>query len=92
MFSFNFTYLFTRSRLHRVARFKKRRRRGVDYGEEIPFEKQPPAGFYDVAEDEDYATQPNFRRLRQQDVVGERRDHVERVSVCDCVHFFVCGY
>ena len=78
IFSFNFTYLFT---LYRVARFKKRRRRGVDYGEEIPFEKQPPAGFYDVAKDEDYATQPNFRRLRQQDVVGERRDNVERVSV-----------
>jgi hypothetical protein len=66
---------------HRVARFKKRRRRGVDYGEEIPFEKQPPAGFYDVAEDEDYASQPNFRRLRQQDVVGERRDIAERVRV-----------
>ena len=52
----------------------------MDYNEEIPFEKQPPPGFYDVAEDEDYSTQPNFKRLRQQDVVGERRDDMERVS------------
>ena len=51
----------------------------MDYNDEIPFEKQPPAGFYDVAEDEEYASQPNFRRLRQQDVVGQRRDAVERV-------------
>ena len=54
----------------------------MDYNEEIPFEKQPPAGFYDVAEDEDYSSQPNFKRLRQQDVVGQRRDEVERVR-CD---------
>ena len=66
-----------------MARFKKRRRRGVDYSEEIPFEKQPPAGFYDVTEDEEYASQPNFKRLRQQDVVGERRDAKERVSLTE---------
>lgn len=71
--------------MNRVARFKRRKRRGVDYNDEIPFEKQPPAGFYDVAEDEDYSSQPNFKRLRQQDVVGERRDDIERVSdVCVC--------
>ena len=51
----------------------------MDYNEEIPFEKQPPPGFYDVAEDEDYSSLPNFKRLRQQDVVGERRDDLERV-------------
>ena len=78
--TFSFTYLFSLSLSLRVARFKKRKRRGVDYSEEIPFEKQPPAGFYDVAEDEEYASQPNFKRLRQQDVVGGRRDDVERVS------------
>ena len=65
----------------------------MDYGEEIPFEKQPPAGFYDVAEDEEYASQPNFKRLRQQDVVGQRRDDMERVSsdtVCVCVYVCTC--
>ena len=51
----------------------------IDYNEEIPFEKQPPPGFYDTAEDEVDLRPPNFKRLRKQDVVGERRDYKEKV-------------
>lgn len=53
----------------------------MDYNEEIPFEKQPPPGFYDIAEDERDMAPPNFKRMRQQDVQGVRRDNIERVRV-----------
>ncbi len=61
------------------SRFRRKRKRGVDYNEEIPFEKQPPPGFYDTAEDERDLGPPNFKRLRQQDVQGTRRDAMEQV-------------
>ena len=32
-------------------RYKDRRRRGVDYNAEVPFEKAPQIGFYDVSEE-----------------------------------------
>lgn len=59
---------------------RKRKRRQIDYNEEIPFEKQPPPGFHDISEDTDDLVPQNFKRLRHQDVMGERRDDLERVS------------
>lgn len=29
----------------------RKRSQGIDYGKEIPFQKVPPAGFYDVSEE-----------------------------------------
>ena len=61
----------------------------MDYMDEIPFEKQPPPGFFDVSEDTGDMAPPNFKKLRQTDVMGELRDVVERVSnmyihTCTC--------
>ena len=64
-----------------VARYKRKRRRGVDYNEEIPFEKQPPPGFYDTSEDTSDIAPPNFKRLRQQDVLGKRKEDFEMVCL-----------
>lgn len=56
---------------------KSRRRRGVDYNAEIPFEKKPAPGFFDTSEENYDPLDPNFKRLRQQDLDGERRDTKE---------------
>ncbi|XP_037079900.1 cell division cycle 5-like protein isoform X2 [Pollicipes pollicipes] len=59
-----------------VPRIKKKKR-GIDYNAEIPFEKRPAVGFYDAAEDEYDPLAPNFRRLRQQHLDGEQRSEKE---------------
>ena len=61
--------------------FRRKRKRHIDYNEEIPFEKQPPAGFHDISEDTSDLVPHNFKRLRHQDVMGERRDDTERVCM-----------
>uniref|UniRef100_F6W453 Cell division cycle 5-like protein n=1 Tax=Ciona intestinalis TaxID=7719 RepID=F6W453_CIOIN len=49
-----------------IAIRKKRRKKGrIDYNAEIPFEKKPALGFYDVAEEVFDPLDPNFKRLRQ---------------------------
>lgn len=53
-------------------RHKKRKRRGIDYNAEIPFEKRPPPGFYDVA-DEDRPTELVKFPTTIEDLEGERR-------------------
>lgn len=53
---------------------KARRKRGVDYNAEIPFEKRPAPGFFDTSEENFDPLDPNYKRLRQQDLDGERRD------------------
>uniref|UniRef100_H2ZJV9 Cell division cycle 5-like protein n=1 Tax=Ciona savignyi TaxID=51511 RepID=H2ZJV9_CIOSA len=45
---------------------KRRKKKGrIDYNAEIPFEKKPALGFYDVADESFDPMDPNFRRLRQ---------------------------
>jgi pre-mRNA-splicing factor CDC5/CEF1 len=51
-----------------------RKRRMIDYNAEIPFEKQPPIGFFDTSEDVATDDRHNFKRLRREDVEGVRRD------------------
>ena len=63
----------------RGSRYKRKRKRGVDYNAEIPFEKQVPPGFYDPSEDTEDLVPPDFKRLRKQDVQGTRRDQTEQV-------------
>ena len=58
----------------------------IDYNAEIPFEKQPPIGFFDTSEDVAMDERHNFKRLRREDVEGVRRDVEEAVSgLCACV-------
>ena len=52
----------------------------IDYNAEIPFEKQPPIGFFDTSEDVEEDDRHNFKRLRREDVAGVRRDTEEGVS------------
>ena len=63
-----------------------RRKYKIDYNQEIPCEKQPPPGFHEDTTD---LFSHNFKRMRHQDVIGERRDDIERVRrsniMCMCV-------
>lgn len=59
---------------------RNRRKRGIDYNREIPFEKKPQPGFYDTAEEVIDPFAPDFKRLRQQNLDGELRVEKEEVS------------
>ncbi|XP_072292722.1 cell division cycle 5-like protein [Eucyclogobius newberryi] len=56
---------------------KRKKKRGVDYNAEIPFEKKPAAGFYDTSMENFEAMEPDFKRLRQQHLDGELRNERE---------------
>lgn len=61
------------------VREKRRRKRGIDYAAEVPFEKKPAPGFYDTSNEAFDPLDPNFKRLRQQQLDGElRRDKEAR--------------
>ncbi|KAK1793291.1 hypothetical protein P4O66_011680 [Electrophorus voltai] len=52
---------------------KRKKKRGVDYNAEIPFEKKPAQGFYDTSMEQYDPLEPDFKRLRQQHLDGELR-------------------
>ncbi|KAL8051501.1 hypothetical protein ABFX02_06G151100 [Erythranthe guttata] len=54
------------------ARQRKRKRRGIDYNAEIPFEKKPPPGFYDIGEEDRPAELVSFPTTIEE-LEGERR-------------------
>ncbi|XP_037799007.1 cell division cycle 5-like protein [Penaeus monodon] len=56
---------------------KRKKRKGIDYNDEIPFEKRPAPGFYDTSQETYDPMQPNFKRLRQQHLDGEMRSERE---------------
>uniref|UniRef100_A0A8C3BGH7 Cell division cycle 5-like protein n=1 Tax=Cairina moschata TaxID=8855 RepID=A0A8C3BGH7_CAIMO len=56
---------------------KRKKKRGVDYNAEIPFEKKPAPGFYDTSEENYQILDADFRKLRQQDLDGELRSERE---------------
>lgn len=58
-----------------------KRKRGIDYNAEIPFEKKPALGFYDTANEEVDPLAPDFRKLRQQNLDGEMRVEIEEVHI-----------
>lgn len=58
---------------------RNRRKRGIDYNREIPFEKKPQPGFYDTSEEVIDPFAPDFKRLRQQNLDGELRSEKEEV-------------
>ncbi|KAG7328432.1 hypothetical protein KOW79_008376 [Hemibagrus wyckioides] len=56
---------------------KRKKKRGVDYNAEIPFEKKPASGFYDTSMEQYDPLEPDFKRLRQQHLDGELRNEKE---------------
>ncbi|XP_063619363.1 cell division cycle 5-like protein [Cydia splendana] len=50
---------------------RRKKKRGVDYNSEIPFEKRPAAGFFDTSTEVVDPMAPDFSRLRQQHLDGE---------------------
>lgn len=57
-------------------RNRKRKRKGIDYNAEIPFEKKPPPGFFDVADEDRPVEQPKFPTTIEE-LEGKRRIDVE---------------
>ncbi|XP_022159233.1 cell division cycle 5-like protein [Momordica charantia] len=58
------------------TRHRKRKRKGIDYNAEIPFEKRPPPGFFDVSEEDRPVEQPKFPTTIEE-LEGKRRIDVE---------------
>ncbi len=56
-------------------RARDRRRRGVDYNQEVAFEKVPAQGFYDTAAEKEMAKElgKEFRPLTLEEMEGRRR-------------------
>ncbi|XP_030380108.1 cell division cycle 5-like protein [Scaptodrosophila lebanonensis] len=55
----------------------RKRIKGIDYNAEIPFEKRPASGFYDTSEEVIQKNEPDFNKMRQQDLDGELRSEKE---------------
>lgn len=52
----------------------------MDYNSEIPFEKQPPKGFYDTSREKPEIKPMDFQRLRLSDIEKESFMEREKVS------------
>lgn len=59
---------------------RRKKKRGVDYNAEVPFEKRPALGFYDTSNEELDPMAPDFSKMRQQHLDGELRSEMEEVS------------
>ena len=59
---------------------RRKRKRGVDYNAEIPFEKRPASGFFDTSREIIDPMAPDFSKMRQQNLDGELRSEEEEVS------------
>jgi pre-mRNA-splicing factor CDC5/CEF1 len=55
----------------------KRRKRGVEYNEEIPFEKKAPSGFYDTSLEDSQLITPETHSLIDKEVDEGSRDLAE---------------
>ncbi|KAH7543309.1 hypothetical protein FEM48_Zijuj02G0170700 [Ziziphus jujuba var. spinosa] len=58
------------------TRQRKRKRKGIDYNAEIPFEKKPPPGFFDVTDEDRVVEQPKFPTTIEE-LEGKRRVDME---------------
>lgn len=59
---------------------KNKKKRGVNYNTEIPFEKKPSHGFYDTSTEIIDPLAPDFSRMRQQHLDGELRTEKEEIE------------
>jgi len=58
------------------TRHRKRKRKGIDYNAEIPFEKQPPPGFYDIVGEDRPVEHVQFPTTIDE-LEGKRRADIE---------------
>ncbi|XP_020223608.1 cell division cycle 5-like protein [Cajanus cajan] len=58
------------------VRQRKRKRKGIDYNAEIPLEKRPPPGFFDVTDEDRPVEQPKFP-ITIEELEGKRRVDIE---------------
>ena len=63
-----------------TLRDRRMRKRGIDYKNEIPFEKKPQPGFYDTSNEIFEPKKIDFQKLRQQDLDGELRMEKEAAA------------
>ncbi|XP_066249426.1 cell division cycle 5-like protein [Euwallacea similis] len=56
---------------------RRRKKRGVDYNAEIPFEKRPAIGFYDTSQEALDPMAPDFSRMTRENMEGELRSEQE---------------
>lgn len=64
---------------------RRKKKRGVDYNAEIPFQKRPAIGFYDTSKEIIDPMAPDFSKMRQQNLDGELRSEIEEVCTLDLV-------
>jgi len=58
-------------------KYGSRRNRVIDYNNEVPFEKRPAKGFYDTASEVFDKNDPDFKKLRMDQMDLKRRDEAE---------------
>lgn len=51
--------------------------RGINYNEEIPFQRHVPAGFYDTSSEKDTFIKPKFTGVQQHRLEGKRKSEME---------------
>lgn len=57
--------------------YSRKRKKGIDYNAEIPFEKRPALGFYDTVDESVDVPAIDFNNMRQQHLDGELRTEKE---------------
>lgn len=62
---------------HSPSITSRKRKKGIDYNAEIPFEKRPALGFYDTADESVHVPAIDFNKMRQQHLDGELRTEKE---------------
>ncbi|KAL1497690.1 hypothetical protein ABEB36_008608 [Hypothenemus hampei] len=56
---------------------RRKKKRGVDYNAEVPFEKRPAPGFYDTSNELLDPAAPDFSRMTRENLEGELRSEME---------------
>ncbi|KAL2726745.1 cell division cycle 5-like protein [Vespula squamosa] len=59
---------------------KNKRKRGVNYNTEIPFEKRPAPGFYDTSKEHIDPLAIDFSKMRQQQLDGDHKQEKEEIE------------
>lgn len=59
---------------------KNKRKRGVNYNTEIPFEKRPAPGFYDTSKEHIDPLAIDFSKMRQQQLDGDHKQEKEEME------------
>ena len=62
------------------VREKAKKGRGIDYANEVPFERRPAPGFYDVSEENEMtrAMREEFRPVTKDELEGRKRKDIEK--------------